>query len=259
MTEDGDVQNGKREVGEGDVRKRFTDDRVLFICVFTVIAWAALVSSDAMTNVLPYGLVVGTFDLFRTMATVATGLIAYLAFRWWRRPEIAKRKGDVAQDLLRLSQKLETATLGARDGSLHVHFDNQPFTLDEKIEAAEATLRDKTRAGDRQTLSRLADELHTYRAEAKVLFADSNGLAQMDAFEATCRRVVTMFNSLVDPVHRNMVGDEAYGEYLDGILAVGGVTFIYDYQIGEDNDAFGTEVRTEGDALRETLMKYMVG
>jgi uncharacterized membrane protein len=54
-----------------------SNDKYLFLGLAVLVAWAALVSSDAMTKVIPYGAVLGTFDFLRTVATVATGIIAY--------------------------------------------------------------------------------------------------------------------------------------------------------------------------------------
>lgn len=141
-------------------------DKYLFLGIAVLVAWAVLLSSDALVKLLPEGAISGALEFLRTAANVATGVAAVLAFRLWRRPETARRQGDTAQELLRLSQKVETAALGTRDGAYEIHFDNKPFTLDEKLKAAERMLGDRSRSREQKELRLLLDELHTYTSRA---------------------------------------------------------------------------------------------
>ncbi len=97
-----------------------------------------------------------------------------------------------------------------------------------------------------------------------MLFASVNGAELMDSLEECCREMLRAYSTLdvgLQSPHRGMVGDEAYEKWLDRNLAACGYRFIYDYELEDEGeeDPFGTDVKSRGDALRAALTGFVVG
>ena len=199
-------------------------------------------------------------DWIRTIATVVAATVAVLAYRTWRRPDDAKRRADTAELILRQSQKVETAALGARDGGLVVLTEDVPVGTSHRIEQAEALAR----APPREKLEALElelRELRTYRAEAAVLFRDTRAPELINkVLEAggEIRKAYDMVRFL-DSIHLEMMGPAKFDNLADKVFDAVGVRFAGPViEAPKDDDPFKTSFERDCDELRQVLTKFLV-
>lgn len=195
----------------------------------------------------------------RTLATVGGFVLAVIAYRAWRRPEVAKRRADTAQVILRQSRKVETAALGARNGSIIVALDDAPVTIEDKIEQAGDVARTKP-TEDLKALTKEVEEFRTYRAEAAELFRGTRAVVLMDSIETRAREIVQAYSTAayLDGPHRGMLGEERFVEVLDETLRTLGVEFTNDTLGKSGGDVFKAEFVRDCDELRSVLVTFLV-
>jgi hypothetical protein len=200
-------------------------------------------------------------DWMQGVGTAAAAYLAWLAYKHWRRPDDTRLRAETARLILRKSQELETAALAARVGSLHVSFDNTPFSTEDLIGAAAAILsEDKTR--ERETLQSELNAFRTFRAEARFLFAGTPTADRMEEIERQCQEILTAFDRLswLDEAHRQLAGEQRFRKALDETLGALGERFAWDYELDEtDEDPFRTRLVQRFDTLRTGLAPFLIG
>src|SRR2546421_12598883 len=114
----------------------WTETKVVLPAFLILVAWAALLSSDVLVGTIPYALVSGTFDLLRTVATVVGGTVAVLAYRKWRRPDDARLRSQMAQEIIRQLRQTEVGVQEARVQGTTVYLSGEEPSIEDKMEEA---------------------------------------------------------------------------------------------------------------------------
>lgn len=236
---------------------KYVDQVAIFgiACLAVGIAWfwvARLPECRA-----PYG---SMTDWIQAAGAVVTALVATAAFATWRKPDDARRRGDTAQTLLRLSRNAENALFSMR--MRRTSYIRTPQPTDADIARMMKPVSKDIQQDELKAARVAINELDTYRAEATHMF----GVAVQQKIEA----IIDAFNELGSAAELLLsIGDSpelvtatgpeggvpGIGKMVRKNLEILGVAWVS--RGNERTDEFADGLRQAGNELRELLVRHL--
>jgi hypothetical protein len=194
------------------------------------------------------------------VGTLGTLAVAYMALQRWRQPDDARRRGDTAQELLRLSRNTENALFAVR--TLRTSMIRTPQPTDEDIARMMKRVAENLDYPALREANAAVGQLDTYRAEAGHMF----GLAVQQKIDAiiACYGEIDNAADLLRTIGDSPEiitatppngGVEGMGKMArEAIEVLGGAWMSKDMK---RTDEFGDRLRAAGNELRELLVAHL--
>ena len=197
-------------------------------------------------------------EVVRTAAAVGVFVLALIAYHKWRRPEDARRRGDAAQEILRLSGRLKGRILAARPLSFTVIVEGKVEGVEEKVDLL------KSQEIPRAELRRLEEtyrEFQTYHAEAGHLFRGSQAaelMAELDGRAEEIRKSWKIIAGIKSGAVDHLLENPRVGTLVDEAMQTANVLLV-DAESGDERDVFEEGLRETGRKLQAELGRFLVG
>ena len=197
-------------------------------------------------------------ELLRTAAALGLFVLGVLAYRKWWRPENARRRGDAAQEILRLSRTLEGRLLAARPFSFTLKLEGK---VGEAAEKAGVLREQDVPRRELRKLEETYNEFQTYHAEAGFLFHGSKAadlMAELEAQAEEVRKAWRIIAMVKSGGFDHLLDNPRIQGLVDATMETANVVFV-DREGGEPPDVFKDKVQDTGKNLRDVLLPYLAG